>query len=375
MSKPLIACVIGTRPDTIKMAPVIAELQRFPNLVRTLVISTGQHREMLTQALQAFNLSADIDLNIMTHGQSLAQITSRALEGIDKALSEHQPAYVIAQGDTTTTFCASLAAFYRQIKFGHVEAGLRTDSINNPFPEEMNRRACALVADLHFPPTPEADANLERENIPASQRIITGNTGIDAILHVTQESSNQWYPEHTGRVILLTTHRRENWGDIQTGIAQAALKLVQAFPDTLLVVPMHLNPTVRTTLKAVLENQPRVNLIEPPDYADFAKLMKRAHLILTDSGGVQEEAPTFGVPVLVLRETTERPEGVAAGAAKLVGTNPEAIFNEAKNLLENPDAYAKMSNKPNPYGDGKAAERIRFAVLNRLGITSPEVGA
>ncbi|MEQ1932381.1 MAG: UDP-N-acetylglucosamine 2-epimerase (non-hydrolyzing), partial [Fimbriimonadaceae bacterium] len=309
------------------------------------------------------------------HGQTLAQVTCRALEGLDRILDELKPDYVIAQGDTSTTFVASLAAFYRQIPFGHVEAGLRTDTIWNPFPEEFNRRATGLIAKHHFAPTSWAADNLLKEGREPSSVFVTGNTGIDAVLAVAQQLPQTWYPEHTGRVILLTTHRRENWGEPQRQIARAARHLLETTPDTILVVAMHRNPAVREVLNEVLGGVDRVHLIEPPDYALFVKLMQRSDLILTDSGGVQEEAPAFAKPVLVLRDTTERPEGVHAGAAKLVGTDYEAIVREGRLLLDDQEAYNRMAQTTSPYGDGRAAERTRFTVLNHFGITSPEVPA
>jgi UDP-N-acetylglucosamine 2-epimerase len=372
MSRPRIACVVGTRPDAIKTAPVVRELRRFSDAVDTVLISTGQHREMLEQALAAFGLQADRDLEIMRHGQTLAGVTTRALEGLDGILSDLAPDYVIAQGDTTSTFCASLAAFYRRIPFGHVEAGLRTETIDNPFPEEFNRRATALVAAHHFAPTIWAADNLLAEGKSPEVIFTTGNTGIDAVLFAAQAEENSWLPS-ASRVLLLTTHRRENWGEPQRQIALAARELVERFEDCDLVVPMHRNPQVRDVLKRELEGNPRVHLIEPPDYGKFVKLMQRSALILTDSGGIQEEAPAFGVPVLVLRETTERPEGVEVGTAKLVGTERENIVHAASELLSNADAYDHMAKTASPYGDGHAASRIRYVVLRSLGISSPEV--
>lgn len=374
MDKPKIACIVGTRPDAIKMAPVILEMKAC-GLADVTTLATGQHREMLEQALNAFGLKADQNLDIMQHGQTLAQVTSRALEGLDEALSAGSFDYVIAQGDTTTTFCAALAAFYRRIPFGHVEAGLRTDTFDNPFPEEFNRRACRLVTDLHFPPTQLAADNLAREGVRAEEMMITGNTAIDAVQFTAKAAGVEWYPEHGGRVILLTTHRRENWGEPQAEIARAARELVDRFPDVVLVVPMHRNPDVRATLTGVLGGHERIRLIEPPDYAPFVKLLARSSLALTDSGGVQEEAPSFGIPVLVLRTTTERPEGLDAGVAKLVGTDREAILMEGTKLLADQEAYRAMVSIHSPYGDGKAAQRIRWAVLNRLGVESPKEAA
>ena len=371
MGKPKIACIVGTRPDAIKSAPVVRELRRFSDQVDTVLISTGQHREMLTQALDAFDLKADHDLDIMTLGQSLAQVTTRALEGIDRILDEIQPAWVVAQGDTTTTFVAALAAFYRRIPFAHVEAGLRTASIHEPFPEEFNRRAVAQLSTLHFAPTERSAKNLLLTHTDPETIFVTGNTGIDAVEYVAKKVQDAPFADHPGRVVLVTTHRRENWGEPQQRIAETCLKLVEEFPDILLVVAMHKNPLVRATLKEVLDGKDRVRLIEPPDYAPFVKLMQRSSLILSDSGGVQEEAPSFGIPVLVLRDSTERPEGVEAGVAKLVGTNPEMILGTARPLLQNVDAYRSMAQARSPYGDGRASERIRYQLLKRLGVESP----
>jgi UDP-N-acetylglucosamine 2-epimerase (non-hydrolysing) len=372
MPKPRIICVVGTRPEAIKVAPVVKELRKFDE-VETILVSTGQHREMLLQSLSAFNLTPDEDLGIMQHGQTLAQVTARAIEGLDAILAKYEPQMVLAQGDTTTTFVAALNSFYRQIPFGHIEAGLRTDTIDNPFPEEFNRRAASLVTNLHFPPTEWSAENLRNEGYKDGSIYVTGNTGIDAVLAIGNRPGQTWFAEWPGRIILLTTHRRENWGEPQRQIAHAALRLLNDFEDTLLVVPMHKNPQVRETLTSVLGDHPRVRLIEPPDYGDFVPLMKRSYLILSDSGGVQEEAPAFGIPVLVLRDTTERPEGCEAGTAKLVGTEENRIYTEAHVLLNNEHAHRLMAQAVSPYGDGKASERIRFVVTKTLGIDTPEV--
>ena len=372
MSKPRVLCVVGTRPEAIKVAPVVLELRKFLD-VETVLVSTGQHREMLTQSLDAFGLSPDEDMEIMQHGQTLAQVTSRALDGLDELLAKYDPQLVLAQGDTTTTFVAALNSFYRQIPFGHIEAGLRTETIDNPFPEEFNRRAASLVTRLHFPPTQWSAANLVAEGHNPNSIFITGNTGIDAVLAMGSKPGFNWFPEWEGRIVLLTTHRRENWGDPQRQIARAALRLLNDFEDLLLVVPMHKNPQVREVLTGILGNHVRARLIEPPDYGDFVPLMKRSHLILSDSGGVQEEAPAFGIPVLVLRETTERPEGCDAGTAKLVGTDEEQIYTEAHRLLESKEEYALMAHAVSPYGDGRASQRVRFVALKSIGIDSPEV--
>ncbi len=373
MSKPIrVVAVCGTRPDAIKMAPVVHALRQC-EAFETRLIATGQHREMLDQVLRLFRLTPDADLNIMTAHQTLVEITVRALEGLDRLLRESPADVVLAQGDTTTTFVAALAAFYHKIPFGHVEAGLRTYDKYQPFPEEMNRRLTAPIAEFHFAPTETARQNLLQEHIPAERVWVTGNTGIDAVLWV---ASQPYAPDdpalqralnHTGRLILLTAHRRENWGEPMARIARAARALLERFEDTLLLLPMHRNPRVRETLMAILGDHPRALLTEPLDYAPFVHAMRRADIILTDSGGVQEEAPAFGKPILVLRETTERPEGVAAGAAMLVGTDTERILAEATRLLTDPAAYAQMARAVNPYGDGRAAERIRDVLLQELG--------
>ncbi len=364
--------VVGTRPDAIKTAPVVLEFQRFADSVDTVLVSTGQHREMLDQALGAFGLHATDDLGLMRHGQSLAELTSSALVGLDAVFELHRPDVVFAQGDTTTTFVAGLSAFYRQTPFAHIEAGLRTDTVFDPFPEEFNRRAVSLFADLHFAPTQWAADNLARENVQRDSVFVTGNTGIDAVRLIAASEKRAWYANRSERVVLLTTHRRENWGEPQQRIAEAAKRIVTAFDDVLLVVPMHKNPQVREVLSSVLGGLPRTELIEPPDYAEFVKLLERSTLVLTDSGGIQEEAPTFGVPVLVLRETTERPEGVHAGTAKLVGTDEDAIVLEATRLLSSSEDYSRMAKALSPYGDGRAACRIRWATLDRFGVTSPQ---
>ncbi len=370
MVKPVVAFVVGTRPDTIKSAPVILELQRYADKIDTVVIATGQHREMLRQALDVFSIEPDLDLAIMQAGQSLADITTRTLSGLEKFFHERHVDLVLAQGDTTTTFTAGLASFYRQIPFGHIEAGLRTNSIWNPFPEEFNRRAVSMFSKFHFAPTTESAQNLADEGI-VDGVFVTGNTGIDAVKLVASLSRVEYEPDHDGPVILLTTHRRENWGEPQESICRAARRLLDTFEDAILICPMHRNPDVREVLVRHLGDHPRTRLIEPPDYSDFVPLMRRSTIILTDSGGVQEEAPAFGIPVLVLRETTERPEGVTAGVAKLVGTDEEKIFSEASELLSHPKKYAEMAQARSPYGDGRAAMRIRFAIMNSFGLKSP----
>jgi UDP-N-acetylglucosamine 2-epimerase (non-hydrolysing) len=365
-------CIFGTRPDAIKMAPVVLELLRHPNRFRTSVVVTGQHREQLEQVLRAFDLRPDRDLEIMRHGQTLTDITCRVLGGLDAAIAELAPDVVIAQGDTTTTFAASLAAFYRRVPFGHVEAGLRTNDPYDPFPEEMNRRLTGVIARFHFAPTSAARSNLLREGVPDDRIAVTGNTGIDALLTVGAQSYAFADPRLAGiaasprRLVLITAHRRENWGEPLASICQAVSRLAEEFTDCEFVYAMHRNPVVREIVEPLLSNRDRIHLVEPPDYVPFVKLMQRAELILTDSGGVQEEAPSFGVPVLTLRKTTERPEGVDAGVARLIGTGAEDIVREARRLLSDSAERARMSRCVSPYGDGRAAERIREALENGL---------
>lgn len=372
MDNPKIFFICGTRPDAIKTAPVVLELRRYSDRAKTVLVSTGQHKEMLDHALGAFHLVPDYDLAIMSHEQTLTQVTTRGLEGLSQLLQAEKPNIVVVQGDTTTTFIAALAAFYARIPIAHIEAGLRTDSISNPFPEEFNRRVAGLISSVHFPPTQLAKQNLLREGFKEETIFVTGNTGIDA-LNCLATSDVEWYPEHNGPVLLVTTHRRENLGEPQRRIARSVHRLLEAHPNLLAVLPMHKNPPVRETLRAVLGQHPRARLIEPPEYAHFVQLIRRATVVLTDSGGVQEEAPTFGKPLLVLRDTTERPEGVAAGVARLIGTEEEAIFSEADRLLRDPEAYRSMSEVGSPYGDGRASERIRYILLQQLGIDSPKV--
>jgi len=352
------------------MAPVIKELARFPNQVSLSLVSTGQHREMLQQVMDTFQLVPDVDLDIMQHGQSLAGIMTRALTGLEKIISEQKPDLVIAQGDTSTTFAAALAAFYNKTAFGHVEAGLRTDNRFDPFPEEVNRRLTAPITDLHFAPTQLAKDNLLDEGIDPKTIWITGNTGIDA---VRLAAARVLEAQPSGRrLVLVTAHRRENWGEPLVQICLAIRRLLEQFNDIDVTIPMHRNPDVRAIWERELGSEPHVALTDPPEYADFVTLMKTAHLILTDSGGVQEEAPGLGKPVLVMRKTTERPEGVDAGVARLVGADADAICREASRLLSSPEAYAEMARASNPYGDGLASARIRTAIFSRFGIASDE---
>lgn len=343
------------------MAPVVQALQHDDAFAVTVVL-TAQHREMLDQVMRQFGLSGDVDLDIMQPRQSLTQITVRALTGLEEAYAAHAPDIVLAQGDTTTVFAAALAAFYARIPFGHVEAGLRTGNKYSPYPEEMNRQLAGVLSDLHFAPTPASRDNLLVEHVPAERVFVTGNTVIDALLwaaeHGTLSPELAWVDALSGPLVLVTAHRRENWGEPLRQAFLGMLDLLAAVPDAQLVYAVHRNPAVRETAQAVLGDHPRVHLIEPPDYFDFVQLEKRARLILTDSGGVQEEAPSLGVPVLVLRDTTERPEAIAAGVGKLLGCRRDAIATEGARLLTDAHAHAAMAHAANPYGDGQAAARI-----------------
>jgi UDP-N-acetylglucosamine 2-epimerase (non-hydrolysing) len=360
MSTPIRVCIIlGTRPEAIKLAPVIQRFRRSPDF-DTRVILTGQHREMVAQVMDLFELTADHDLAIMQHGQTLTDITCRSLQGLEHLYRELQPQMVIVQGDTTTAFAAALAAFYQQIPVGHVEAGLRTDDLLNPFPEEANRRLISQIAQLHFAPTTTAVAHLKQSSVVGAIHP-TGNTVIDALLSVADRHPDCPVPGldwSQYRVLLSTVHRRENWGDPLRDIAAGFLQVLDKFPDTALLLPLHRNPTVRDPLKAMLGDHPRVFLTEPLDYQELVGAIQRSYLLLTDSGGLQEEAPSLGKPVLVLRDTTERPEAITAGTAQLVGTDSGAIAQAASHLLSDPDAYHTMATAINPFGDGQASDRI-----------------
>ncbi|MCC5613791.1 UDP-N-acetylglucosamine 2-epimerase (non-hydrolyzing) [Nostoc sp. CHAB 5836] len=366
-----VCIILGTRPEAIKLAPVILVFQK-SSIFELQVILTGQHREMVEQVMQLFNIKADYNLEIMQVQQSLNDITCRSLQGLEALFQVEKPDLVLVQGDTTTAFTAALAAFYQKIPVGHVEAGLRTDDIFNPYPEEANRRLISQITQLHFAPTPWAVENLHRSGV-LGEIHMTGNTVIDALLNVAATQGVCDVPGlnwESYRVLLATVHRRENWGEPLLAIAQSFLQILDKFPDTALLLPLHRNPTVRVPLQELLGNHPRIFLTEPLDYGELVGAIGRSHLLLTDSGGLQEEAPSLGKPVLVLRDTTERPEAVAAGTAKLVGTKSENIFLAAAELLNDPDAYEAMANAINPFGDGHAAERILQIVQNYLGISS-----
>ncbi|RFU64258.1 non-hydrolyzing UDP-N-acetylglucosamine 2-epimerase [Bacillus sp. V59.32b] len=366
MIKPIkVMTIFGTRPEAIKMAPLVLELQDQPEHFESVVAVTAQHRQMLDQVLEIFSIKPDYDLNIMKDRQTLVDVTTRGLEGLDKVMKEAKPDIVLVHGDTTTTFIAGLAAFYNQIVVGHVEAGLRTWNKYSPYPEEMNRQLTGVIADLHFAPTPKAAQNLHGENKKEADIFVTGNTAIDA-LRTTVKSEGYTHPvlDKIGkdRLILLTAHRRENLGEPMRNIFGAVKRIVREQEDVQVIYPVHLNPVVQEIADDVLGKDDRVHLIEPLDVFDFHNFASRAHLILTDSGGVQEEAPSLGVPVLVLRDTTERPEGIEAGTLKLAGTNEEDVYRLATELLTNREKHQEMAKASNPYGDGFASKRIAEAI-------------
>jgi len=362
--------IFGTRPEAVKMAPVVQRLRESGDL-RPIVAVTAQHREMLDQVTGLFGITPDYDLDIMRPEQSLVDITTRALRGLSRVLAQVRPALVLVQGDAHTTFVGALAAYYQRIPIGHVEAGLRTADKYQPFPEEMNRRMTTALADLHFAATPAARANLLREGVDPRTVVVTGNTVIDALYAVKDRAD---LPPAEGvpplghrRLVLVTTHRRENWGEPLREIYRALLDLLERFEDIAIVFSVHRNPAVRRVVREVLRGHPRAHLIEPPAYGSWVQLEQRAYLILTDSGGIQEEATALGRPALVLRRVTERPEGVQAGTLRLVGTDRARIVAEATRLLTDPDAYRAMAQAHNPYGDGRAAERIVEALRYYFG--------
>ncbi|KUK11109.1 MAG: UDP-N-acetylglucosamine 2-epimerase [Clostridia bacterium 41_269] len=369
-----ILVVFGTRPEAIKMAPLVKELQKSPNML-PIVAVTAQHREMLDQVLDLFEIKPHYDLNIMRHGQTLSEITGRVLEGIENIIVKERPDLVLVHGDTTTTFASALAAFYEKTPVGHVEAGLRTRDKYAPFPEEMNRRLTGALADFHFAPTEAARENLLKEGVSRDSIFVTGNTVIDALF----ASVNPEYRFEgllgrldfkNRRIILVTAHRRENWGKPMEEIFSALAELVDMFSDVEVVFPVHKNPAIQALAKKLLGGRERVHLIEPLEYAPFVNLMARCYLVLTDSGGLQEEAPALGKPVLVLREITERPEAVEAGTVRLVGFSRSRIVRETRRLLLDEKEYQAMANAVNPYGDGKASYRIRKWLEYSYGLSS-----
>lgn len=366
-------CIFGTRPEAIKMAPLVKALAA-DDRFEAKVCVTGQHREMLDQVLELFSISPDFDLNIMKPGQDLTDVTTSILQGLKSVLSEFKPDIVLVHGDTATTFAASLAAYYQQIPVGHVEAGLRTGNLYSPWPEEGNRKLTGALANLNFAPTETSRANLLREGMDPNNIVVTGNTVIDALLDVVkrldqdqqllaQASAPADFLDPSRKLILVTGHRRESFGDGFERICQALMEVAQQHPEVDIVYPVHLNPNVREPVNRLLNGISNIHLIAPLDYLPFVHMMSRAHIILTDSGGIQEEAPSLGKPVLVMRDTTERPEAVSAGTVKLVGTNTLDIVRELNRLLVDTAAYQAMSYAHNPYGDGKACERIIEALM------------
>jgi len=366
MSKRIkVMTIFGTRPEAIKMSPLVLELDKRSDEFESIVTVTAQHREMLDQVLDIFGITPDYDLDIMTKKQTLAQITTRALEGLDEVMKETKPDIVLVHGDTTTTFTASLAAYYNQIAVGHVEAGLRTWNKYSPYPEEMNRQLTGVMSDLHFSPTDMSKQNLLNEGKSEERIFVTGNTAIDALKTTVDADYSSPIIDRTAgkRLILMTAHRRENLGGNMEQMFRAIKRLVEEHEDTHVIYPVHLNPVVQQTAKEILGDDDRIDLIEPLGVVDFHNFAARSHLILTDSGGVQEEAPSLGVPVLVLRDTTERPEGIEAGTLKLAGADEENIFNMANELLTDKQAHDDMAKASNPYGDGQASERIANAIV------------
>lgn len=353
--RPVILSVFGTRPEAVKMAPLVKALAARPDLDARVAV-TAQHRQMLDQVLDLFEIVPEVDLDLMQAGQTLESLTARVLGQLEPVLEHHRPDLVLVQGDTTTAFAAALGAFYKQIPVGHVEAGLRTTERYNPFPEEMNRRLISQMATLHFAPTETAAAACRKDGIADEAIHLTGNTVIDALLQVAANLPEQQAGK--GRTLLVTAHRRENWGAPMEGIFAAVRAILEARPDVHAVVPLHLNPLVQEVGRRHLGDHPRVRILPPLDYLPFIEAMRDATLILTDSGGVQEEAPSLGKPVLVLRSTTERPEAVTAGTVRMVGTDRDTIITETLHLLDDPEAYATMARAVNPYGDGRAVERI-----------------
>ncbi|MBP3391711.1 MAG: UDP-N-acetylglucosamine 2-epimerase (non-hydrolyzing) [Clostridia bacterium] len=360
--------IFGTRPEAIKMAPLVKELERRPE-IESIVCVTAQHREMLDQVLTTFDIKPDYDLNIMQQGQTLADITTRALQGLDGVIKAAKPDIILVHGDTTTTFAGGLAAFYNQVAIGHVEAGLRTYNKYSPYPEEMNRQMVDCMTDMFFAPTNLSRDNLLKENIPGDKIYVTGNTAIDAMQTTVEADYHHEVLDWVGedRMILLTAHRRENLGEPMKRIFRAIRRVLDEVPDIKVVYPIHKNPLVRAAAEEVLEGCDRVRLIEPLEVFDFHNFQNASYLILTDSGGIQEEAPSLGKPVLVLRDTTERPEGIAAGTLKLTGTDEQVIYEETMRLLTDQATYAGMSKASNPYGDGLASRRIADAIIEKFG--------
>ncbi len=373
MKKIKVMVIFGTRPEAIKMCPLVLEMKKHSEEIDTIVAVTAQHREMLDQVLDLFKIKSDYDLDIMSANQTLYDVTEKALRGLKEVIETAKPDLVLVHGDTTTTFVGSLAAFYAQVPVGHVEAGLRTGDKYSPFPEEMNRKLTGAIADLHFAPTSISAENLLKENVPKENIFITGNTVIDALIDTVKPNYEFTDPVLTEalsankKIILMTTHRRENLGEPMRHVYKALKKVLENNVDVAAVFPVHKNPKIREIVQEELGDLERVYLIEPLDYEPFANLMAKADIILTDSGGIQEEAPALGKPVLVLRDTTERPEAVVAGTVKLVGTAYEDVLRETELLVNDSNYYKKMAEAVNPYGDGKACERIVSIILSNYG--------
>ncbi len=367
MNKIKVMSIFGTRPEAIKMAPLVKELESRKE-IESIVCVTAQHRQMLDQVLETFDIKPDYDLNIMKQGQTLSEVTTRAILGLEEVFKTEKPDIVLVHGDTTTTFAGALAAFYNQIAIGHVEAGLRTYDKYSPFPEEMNRQMVDCMTDMYFAPTELSKENLLKQNIDESKIYVTGNTAIDAMKTTVDKDYNNEIFDWVGndRMILLTAHRRENLGDPMRHIFKAIRRIVDEFNDVKVVYPIHMNPKVREVANEIFDGCDKVKLIEPLEVFDFHNFQNKSYIILSDSGGIQEEAPSLGKPVLVLRDTTERPEGIAAGTLKLVGTNEETIYNETKKLLTDKNEYDKMSKASNPYGDGHTSERIADAIIKKF---------
>lgn len=374
MNKISLILIFGTRPETIKMFPIIYEIKKYPHLIDYRIIVSGQHREMLDQMLEIFQIKPDYDLNIMEQSQSLSNITKNNLLGIEKILKKEKPSMVLVQGDTTTTFAGALAAFYQKIRIGHVEAGLRTNNKYYPFPEEVNRHITSVLADLHFAPTRQSCKNLLSEGVKREDIFICGNTVIDSLFLMIKE--NYIFREpllkdkkiFEKKIILVTMHRRENWGEPLRETCRAINKIIDEHSDVSVIFPLHKNPEIRRNVKEILQNKKDILLLDTLDYDDMINLMSKSYIILTDSGGIQEEGPSLGKPVLVLRDETERPEAVEAGAVKLIGTNEKRICSEVDTLLNRRDKYIKMLKNINPYGDGKASERIVKKILNSFNL-------
>ena len=370
MGKLKIMVVFGTRPEAIKMAPLVLELQKQKEVIETITVVTAQHRQMLDQVLETFNIVPDYDLDIMGKNQTLLDITSKILNQLDPVIKKEKPDMVLVHGDTTTTFAASLVAFYNQVRIGHVEAGLRTFDKYSPYPEEMNRQMTDDLADLYFAPTGESKDNLLKENHPESSIVVTGNTAIDALKLTVQENYHHEVLDQLDpakKIILVTMHRRENQGAPMRAVFGALREMVDQEPDIEVVYPVHLSPAVQEAANDLLGDHDRIHLIAPLDVLDFHNLASRSYFLMSDSGGVQEEAPSLGKPVLVLRDTTERPEGVKAGTLKLVGTDPAIVKSTMTELLTNGHLYLEMANARNPYGDGRASERIVQAIKHYFG--------